>query len=266
MTTSEKPAISKVSEFLAKPETAVVDLLKEERLFRVMVDEYRRRGVTVYPKLKNNIQTLIRKLEGAVKAASEQAAAQTTDDPAPATARPRTAPSDATTTIMFTDIVSSSELTQSLGDRASREVFGVHNELVRRQTADYDGYEIKSMGDGFMLAFGSARRGVACAAAIQRELARLREVDDVPGVRIGLSVGEPIEEEGDLFGMSVITAARVSACAGADQILVSELVHGLVISSGDFKFSPVEPVALKGIEGVQKLYELQWDGAAEMAA
>jgi class 3 adenylate cyclase len=175
-------------------------------------------------------------------------------------------PSDATTTIMFTDIVSSSALTESLGDKASREVFGVHDELVRRQTVAHDGFEVKAMGDGFMLAFASARRGVACASAIQQELAQVRQGQDVPKVRIGLSVGEPIAEEGDLFGMSVITAARVSASAGADQVLVSELVYGLVFSCGDFAFSPVAPVELKGIKGDQKLYELHWQGASDASA
>jgi class 3 adenylate cyclase len=175
-------------------------------------------------------------------------------------------PSEATTTIMFTDIVSSTALTVSLGDRASREVFGVHDALVRRQTADHGGYEVKAMGDGFMLAFASARRGVACASAIQSELERVRQEQDVPKVRIGLSVGEPIAEEGDLFGMSVITAARVSACAGADQVLVSELVYGLVVSCGDFAFSPIAPVEIKGLKGEQKLYELHWQGASDAPA
>jgi hypothetical protein len=64
MTTTEKPAIQKVGEFLAKPESDVVALLKEEGLFRAMVSEYRRRGANVDPKLKNNIQGLVRKLEG----------------------------------------------------------------------------------------------------------------------------------------------------------------------------------------------------------
>ena len=269
MTTSEKPAIYRVSEFLARPEKDVVHLLKEGRLFRAMVDEYSRRGMTVSPKLKNTVQHLVRDLEAALQSAAVPSQENGTAPgvgvdgtgaaSAGAPSQSRSFDTEGTTTIMFTDIVASSALTQRLGDRVSRELFSEHDRLVRRVMAAHDGHEVKAMGDGFMIAFASAKRGVACAAAIQRELAALSlEHDEVPQVRIGLSVGEPIKEEGDLFGLSVIKAARVSASAGAGQVLVSELVYRLVVSSGDFRFSSVESVEMKGIDGTQKLYELCW--------
>ena len=116
------------------------------------------------------------------------------------------------------------------------------------------------MGDGFMLTFQSSRRGVACAAAIQKDLEEFNKEkrEAKLAVRMGLSVGEPIHEEEDLFGKSVILAARISAKAQGEQILICRLVHALVSASGEFVFREVGNFNLKGISDTHTLYEVLW--------
>src|SRR3990170_2661248 len=78
---------------------------------------------------------------------------------------------EGTVTVLFTDVVGSTGLTTSRGDEAARDVLRAHEELVRQQMQEHDGREVKAIGDGFMVAFGSARKAVACAAGIPRALA-----------------------------------------------------------------------------------------------
>ena len=161
---------------------------------------------------------------------------------------------------MFTDIVSSTAITERLGDRRARDVFRTHNEIIRRYTKESGGIEVKNMGDGFMLTFSSARRGIACAVEAQRDLRRYsRENPDAAlSVRMGLSVGEPIREEEDLFGKSVVLAARISAQAEGRQILICNIVHALVANIGEFSFKKLGDFELKGISDAQTLYEVLW--------
>src|SRR5439155_13866511 len=118
--------------------------------------------------------------------------------------RSRAAP-DGTVTILFTDIEGSPAMTERLGDHRAQEILGAHNRIVREQVAAHGGFEVKSQGDGFMLAFSSARRGLACAVAIQRALAEHAEKnrEDAIRVRIGVHTGEAIAEEGDFYGRHV---------------------------------------------------------------
>ena len=111
-----------------------------------------------------------------------------------------------------------------------------------------------------MFTFRSARRAVACAVAIHKALAdHNREQCQAPiSVRIGISVGEPIHDDKDLFGMSVIMAARIAAKAAGGQILISQVAHALTSSSGDFDFRPIGSMELKGISGSHSLFEVVW--------
>jgi hypothetical protein len=106
---------------------------------------------------------------------------------------PATAP-NGTATILFTDIEGSTQLTERLGDREWMTLLRQHNEIVREQSAKYSGFEVKSQGDGFMLAFASARDAVRCAIGIQRALAERHPEADELRVRIGLHTGEPVRE------------------------------------------------------------------------
>ena len=170
-----------------------------------------------------------------------------------------TAP-DGTVTIMFSDIEGSTALTDRLGDRRWMELLGVHNRIVREAVTAHGGYEVKSQGDGFMIAFASATKAVHCACAIQRALAEHRSsgADEPLHVRIGLHTGEVVREEEDFFGRNVILAARIAAKADGDEILVSGLLRELIASSGDFAFGAEQDLELKGLSGVQRVAEVRW--------
>jgi class 3 adenylate cyclase len=164
---------------------------------------------------------------------------------------------DGTVTIAFTDIEDSLKLNAFLGDQRWLEVLHVHNDVVTKVTGDQGGTIVKGQGDGFMLAFPSARRALTCAQAIERA------IDDAfpgPGsmirVRIGIHVGETVQEADDFFGHAVNYAARIASAAEGGEIVVSELVHALVAQTGAFTFEEPRHVELKGIEGAQKVYPL----------
>lgn len=241
-------SISGVARFLGTPEGKVNELLEEGRLGGALVTAFRSKGVAVTPRLKNSIESVVAALNPRTSAGA-----------APLD-RAYLLTSEATATIMFTDIVGSTAMVERLGDRRARDVFRAHNEIVRRYTRANGGAEVKNMGDGFMLTFGSARRGVECAVAIQRELRKLGRDNQEASivVRMGLSVGEPIREEEDLFGKSVILAARISAQAEGRQILVCPIVHALVSSTGVFSFVTLGDFELKGISTPQTLYQVLW--------
>jgi class 3 adenylate cyclase/RecA/RadA recombinase len=175
---------------------------------------------------------------------------------------PAAAP-DGTVTIMFSDIEDSTVLTDRLGDRRWMELLRAHNEIITRAVESHDGFNVKSQGDGFMLAFSSGRRAIHCAIDIQRALAELRESepDSSVRVRIGLHAGEAIRDQDDFFGRNVILAARVASEAKGDEILVSSLLRELVSSSGDIDFGGSREVELKGLPGVHTICEVPWESA-----
>ena len=167
---------------------------------------------------------------------------------------------DGTVTIMFSDIVGSTELYDKLGDLRGSELIRTHNEIFRREVAAQRGHEVQTFGDGFMIAFSSVRRAVLCAIALQRAFAAYCESHlDLPiKVRIGLHVGEAVRESTDFFGKTVILAARISALAEGGQILVSSTLHDVAASAGDLRFAPAGERPLKGLAGTHRLHELIW--------
>jgi len=167
---------------------------------------------------------------------------------------------DGTVSILFSDIENSTVMTEKLGDIRAQEVLHEHNDLVRQQVAEHKGFEVKSMGDGFMVAFSSARRALLCAIGIQRAVAEYsRQHPAVPlRVRIGLHTGEAIAERGDFFGKSVIMAARIASKAHADEILVSAVFKAVTESAGDLQFDEGYDVELKGLSGTYRVYRALW--------
>ena len=163
-----------------------------------------------------------------------------------------------TVTILFTDIEGSTRLTEDLGDREWMEVLRKHNEIVRGQLRLHSGFEVKSQGDGFMLAFSSARDALRCAGGIQRALADERAADHQLRIRIGLHTGEPISEADDFYGKAVILAARIAAEARRSEILVSSLVRDLTESTGEFSFEEPRDVELKGLSGTHTVSAVRW--------
>ena len=174
---------------------------------------------------------------------------------------------DGTVTIAFTDIEDSLRLNAFLGDRLWLDVLRAHNEVVERTTDEHGGTVVKNQGDGFMLAFASARRAVTCAQAIEAAVAdTFRDPGSPIRVRIGLHVGETVHEGDDHFGHAVNYAARVASAASGGEIVVSSLVYGLLAHTGAFEFGAAREVELKGIEGPQLVYPLASESTEPLAA
>jgi len=169
-------------------------------------------------------------------------------------------------TVLFTDIVNHTEMMQRLGDERGRAVLRDHDRITRDTLAAFGGTEVKTMGDGFMASFGSVTAAMDCAIALQRALAawnadgaQKAQDDGRPSlqVRVGLNAGEPIEEEGDLFGSTVILASRIAAQAGAGEILIPEPLRHL-LSGKSYVYSDRGEAALKGFDEAVRLYEVHW--------
>jgi class 3 adenylate cyclase len=180
---------------------------------------------------------------------------------------------DGTVTIMFSDIEDSTVLTERLGDGAWQELLRKHNALIREQLSAHGGYEVKTMGDGFMVAFQSAKKRLDCAIAIQRAI-DARNAGGAGGldprpltpdpllVRIGLHTGEAIKEADDFYGHHVNLAARIAGQAQGGEILVSSLLRDLTNSAGEFAFDDGRSVELKGLSNAQRVYEVRWRDAS----
>jgi class 3 adenylate cyclase len=158
-------------------------------------------------------------------------------------------------TVLFTDIVGHTEMMQRLGDARGREVLREHERITRETLRAHSGTEIKTDGDSFMVSFASVTSAVECAVALQREFAS-RDGEPLH-VRMGLNAGEPIEDSGDLFGATVILAARIKEQAGAGEILIPETVRGL-LSGKQFLFSDRGEFVPKGFEDAVRLFEVRW--------
>jgi class 3 adenylate cyclase len=173
--------------------------------------------------------------------------------------RPHASP-EGTVTLLFSDIEGSTAANERLGDQRWLEILHVHNRIVRDQVGAHGGFEVKSQGDGFMIAFSSARRAIRCAIGIERTLAVYadKHPDEPIAVRIGLHTGEVMKEAEDFFGANVALAARVAGAAQGGQILVSALLKELVESSGEFDFGPPWEAELKGISGTRRLHAVLW--------
>lgn len=166
-----------------------------------------------------------------------------------------------TLTIVFSDIEQSSRRTEELGDAGWLRLLGLHNSVVRRQVERHGGHEVKAQGDGFMLAFPSARAATLFAIDVQRTLEAhgRSQPADLMRVRIGMHTGEAIVEDGDLFGHSVVLAARIAGQARGGEILVSSLVREIVESRGDLAFGETRAVELKGLTGTHQLHPILWE-------
>jgi len=162
-------------------------------------------------------------------------------------------------TVMFTDMVGSTDLTQAQGDKAAQTLVRRHNTIVRNALAQYQGKEIKHTGDGIMCSFSSAASGVEAAIAIQQGIAKsnAQNPQQELHIRIGINAGEPIEEEEDLFGTTVQLAARVCAKCGTDGILCSNVVKELASGRG-LNFESIGPQDLKGFKEQIVLYQVSW--------
>ncbi|HEY3729040.1 MAG TPA: alpha/beta fold hydrolase [Solirubrobacteraceae bacterium] len=154
-------------------------------------------------------------------------------------------------TVLFTDIVGSTERLSKLGDAQWRAELEKHNRLVRSELSRWRGQEVKTFGDGFLATFDGPARAVSCAAEI---------VDEVESlglrVRVGLHTGECELREDDVGGIAVHIAARVMDAAGPGEVLASSTVKDLVIGSG-LRFVDRGPHVLRGVDDEWHLYALE---------
>jgi len=155
------------------------------------------------------------------------------------------------TTVLFTDIVGSTELAAMLGDRRWRSLLDAHDGAVRKQFRRFRGTEINTTGDGFVASFDGPARAIRCAKAIT-------EATEELGVqlRLGMHTGECEVRGDDLGGLAVHIAARVRALAVAGEILVSGMVRDLVAGSG-IEFEDRGEHELRGVPGSWKLFAVQ---------
>jgi class 3 adenylate cyclase len=157
-------------------------------------------------------------------------------------------------TVLFTDIVGSSDHATRLGDRAWRDTLEQHHELVRRQLLRHRGTEVDTAGDGFLASFDGPARAIRCACAISDSVRDLG-ID----VRAGLHTGECELVDGKVAGIAVHTGARVASRAEPGEVLVSSTVKDLVAGSG-IQFADRGVAALKGIPGEWRLYAVERPG------
>ncbi len=153
-------------------------------------------------------------------------------------------------TVLFTDIVDSTAQSASMGDLAWRDIRDHHDRIVREQIARFRGREIKTMGDGFLATFDGPARGVRCAEVIAAGVRPLGIE-----IRAGLHTGEIALEGDDITGLGVVIAARVSAKAGPNEVLVSQTVKDLVAGSG-LTFEDADEHELKGVPDRWRLYRV----------
>ena len=168
---------------------------------------------------------------------------------------------DGTVTIVFSDMEGYTEMTERLGDLRAREILYAHNQIIREQVAKCGGFEVKSQGDGFMLAFAGASKALRCAVAIQQAFVDYDDnhPDEPIRVRMGLHTGEALKEADDFLGRTVIIASRIADEAKGGQILVSALLKELTDGTGEFDFGDLREVKLKGLSQTYRLYPVEWD-------
>jgi class 3 adenylate cyclase/tetratricopeptide (TPR) repeat protein len=163
-----------------------------------------------------------------------------------------------TVTVLFTDVVGSTELISALGDDAWHALLHEHLERLRVIVVRHSGEVIKTMGDGIMAAFGSAVSALDAAADVQAAVAHenRRRGAVAVGVRVGVSGGDATFEDGDWFGIPVVEAARLCALAAPGQALVSALAKATAGSRGGHVYEPVGELQLKGIADPVLAYAL----------
>lgn len=154
-------------------------------------------------------------------------------------------------TVVFTDIVGSTELLERVGDKAWCALLAQHRALVRGLVASHRGREVDAVGDGFLLAFQSPSRAVRFAVAVIPVLQAIGIE-----IRIGIHTGECEVVDGRIEGVAVHTAARVASAAGAGDILVSSTVRDVVAGSA-YQFAIRERRVLKGLSDARELFALQ---------
>jgi class 3 adenylate cyclase len=161
-------------------------------------------------------------------------------------------------TILFTDVVASTPMLTELKDAKMREVMRDHDDVLAAAVVGHGGRVIKTMGDAFMAEFSVPSAAVEAAIEAQRNICARFEGADVPvRLRIGINAGEPIDEDGDLHGISVVIAKRLESAADASGILISDVVKQAVAGK-EFEFEDRGLLALKGLDEPVRAWAVRW--------
>jgi class 3 adenylate cyclase len=166
-------------------------------------------------------------------------------------------------TIAFIDMTGFSAFASRSSGESVREVIRIFHWLVREQLARYGGFEVKQLGDGFMIAFTSPRKAIGCTADVMRVTAPHEDGTGLPAVvRVcaGLNSGDAIREGDDFFGHTVNVASRIVDRARGGEILISEATRDLAGPMDSLEFIDRGRRKLRGIKGRMRLYEVVWDG------
>jgi DNA-binding SARP family transcriptional activator/class 3 adenylate cyclase len=177
-----------------------------------------------------------------------------------------------TWTVLFTDQVGSTAMRVRLGERAFDHVRGGLDARMAAALSDHDVHVTKSTGDGVMGGFASTAAALRCAVAIQQAVDEGNRAADTPGgpdpvaLRIGVSVGDAVVDDGDLQGTAVVEAARLCAAAGGGKILCSDAVRAVSANRSGCRFGPAFPMDLKGLPDPVLAREVLWDPLPERSA
>lgn len=159
--------------------------------------------------------------------------------------------------LLFTDVVGSTELAEALGDARWAGIAQAHLADVRRVVETHEGSVVKFLGDGTLSSFPSARSAFLAAIALQQHMAAAQDEPRL-SIRAGIHSGSVVDAEGDIFGTVVNKAARVAESAGAGEVRVSDISRILVGSDSRFRFSDRAKITLKGLQGSHLVYLLDW--------
>jgi class 3 adenylate cyclase/CheY-like chemotaxis protein len=172
-----------------------------------------------------------------------------------------------TVTVLFTDIVGSTDLMARLGASSAEGLRARHFSSIRGALAVHRGSEVKTLGDGFMAIFESAGDALGCAVTMQRAVTRDNDhrEDGGFGMRVGLSAGEVTQDGDDFFGMPVVEASRLCGAAEGGQVLISDVVRLLVGWGGMHQIEPLAPIELKGIPQPLSICQVNWDAEGDSA-
>lgn len=172
-----------------------------------------------------------------------------------------------TVTVLFTDLADSTALAARVGPERAEELRVEHFGLLREAIVGANGSEIKNTGDGLMVVLPSAAAAVECALAVQQrhELRNRRSAEQLL-VRVGISMGDAIRSEGDVFGTPVVEAARLCAKANPGQVLLSDVTRMMVGRRGEHTFRSAGELELKGLPEPVAACELVWASLTGAAA
>jgi class 3 adenylate cyclase/DNA-binding CsgD family transcriptional regulator len=165
-------------------------------------------------------------------------------------------PGTATATILFTDVVGSTEVRARIGETAADRLFVEHQRELGTVIAHHGGRVVKAAGDGVMASFVSASAAVRAAIGLQEQVSR---TEPELAVRVGVAAGDVAWEGDDCFGLPVVVASRLQAAANGGQILVSHIVRLLAGDRAGDRYEPLGPLDLKGLPEPVEAFAVQWD-------